>query len=194
MGTTPQAPRAPVPPPEPRAGSNVVAIVLLVLALIVVVSGLTLYTGVKFLSHNVQVQVEKSNDGKDVSVKTPVGTFEAHKNSDMSEASLGLPIYPGAKQVYDEDSAGVSMQFPGEHQLKLTVAKFETADDFDKVEKFYQDRIGGEVTRFTQRDKDGKTVFEIKHKDEDKVVALKSLFTGTRIELVHVLHGVNEVN
>ena len=194
MGTTPQPPRPPVPPPEPRAGSNVVAIVLLVLALIVVVCGLTLYTGVKFLSHNVQLQVDKSDDGKDVSVKTPVGTFEAHKNSDVNEASLGLPIYPGAQQVNDQDSAGLSMQFPGEQKLKLTVAKFETGDDFDKVEKFYQDRIGGEVTKFTQKDKDGKTVFEIKHKDEDKVVALRSLLTGTRIELVHVLHGANDVN
>jgi hypothetical protein len=195
MEATPQPPRAPVPPPAPRSSSNVVAIVLLVLALIVVVCGLTLYTGVRFLSRGVQVQVDKGGGGgKNVSVKTPVGTFEAHKDDEVNEAGLGLPIYPGAQRTHDEDSAGLSMQFPGEQKLRLTVAKFETTDDFDKVEKFYQDRIGAEVTKFTKKDAQGKTVFEIKSKDDEKVVALKSLMAGTRIEMVHVMHGANQVN
>lgn len=172
-----------------------VAIVLLVLALIVVVCGITLFTGVRFLSRNVQVQVDKSAEGaKDVSVKTPVGDFEVHKDTDASETRLGLPIYPGAQRVRDEQSAALSMQLPGEQKLHLTVAKFETPDSFDKVEKFYQDRLGGEVTKFTKKDAHGKTVFEIKSKGEEKVVALKSLMTGTRIELVHVMHGENQVN
>lgn len=195
MGTTPQPPRAPAPPAPPRSSSHVVAIVLLVLALIVVVCGVTLFTGVRFLSRNVQVQVDKSREGgKDVSIKTPVGNFEAHKDTDVTEATLGLPIYPGAQRVRDEHSAALSMQFPGEQKLRLTVAKFETPDSFEKVEKFYQDRLGGEVTKFTKKDAQGKTVFEIKSKGEEKVVALKSLMTGTRIELVHVMHGENQVN
>jgi hypothetical protein len=195
MGAIPQPPRAPAPPPPPRSSSNIVAIVLLILALIIVVCGVSIYTGVRFLSHSVQVNVAKDQgDKKDVSIKTPVGNFEVRKNNDVSEASLGLPIYPGAQRVTDQDSAGISMEFPGERRVRLTVGKFETPDDFDKVEKFYQDRIGNQVTKFTQHDAQGKTVFEIKSKDEEKVVALKSLMTGTRIEMVHALHGENQVN
>lgn len=197
MGATPQPPRAPaVPaPPVSRQGSHIVAIVLLVLALIILVCGVTLYTGVRFLSHNVQVQVNKDQAGqKDVSIRTPVGNFEVRKDQDVSEAQLGLPIYPGAQRLQDEQSAALKMEFAGQQKLRLTVGKFETPDDFGKVEKFYQDRIGNQVTKFTQHGAQGKTVFEIKSKDEEKVVALKSLTTGTRIELVRVLHGENQVN
>jgi hypothetical protein len=195
MGATPQPPRAPAPPPPPRSSSNIVAIVLLILALIIVVCGVSIYTGVRFLSHTVKVDVARDETGgKDVSIKTPVGNFEVSKNADVSEASLGLPIYPGAQRLKDKDAAGISMDFPGENRVRITVGKFETPDDLEKVEKFYQDRIGSQVTKFTQRDKDGRTVFEIKVKDEERVVALTNLMPGTRIDLVHVLHGQNQVN
>ncbi len=197
MGATPQPPRAPEPPAPPRSGSNIVAIVLLILALIIVVCGITLYTGVRFLSQGVKVQVNKDQAGgqKDVSIKTPVGDFEVHKDaSEITEARLGLPIYPGAQRVVDDGSASVSMVFPGQNQMRLAVGKFETSDDFDKVEQFYQDRIGSQVTKLTKRDAQGRTVFEIKSKDDERIVALKSLMTGTRIELVHVMHGENQVN
>lgn len=197
MGATPQPPRAPEPPAPMRSGSNVVAIVLLILALIIVVCGVTLYTGVRFLSQGVKVQVNKDQAGgeKDVSIKTPVGDFEVHKDAkDITEARLGLPIYPGAQRVADDGSASVSMVFPGQNQMRLAAAKYETPDDFDKVEKFYQDRIGSQVTKFTQHDAQGKTVFEIKSKDDERIVALKSLMTGTRIEMVHIVHGANQVN
>lgn len=195
MSATPQPPRAPVAPAPPRSASHLVAIVLLVLALIVVVCGITLWTGVRFLSRNVQVQVEKDREGaKDVSIKTPVGDFEVHKDAEVTEAGLGLPIYPGAQRLKDKDAATVSMEFPGDQKLRLVVAKFETPDSLDQVRKFYQDRLGNEVTKLTERDAGGKTVFEIKRGGEEKVVALKSLLTGTRIELVRVQHGEKQVN
>ena len=195
MGTAPQPPRAPVAPPPPRTGSHLVAIVLLVLALIIVVCGITLYTGVHFLSHNVQLQMEKGPEGsKDVSIKTPVGDFEVHKDSNVTEARLGLPIYPGGQPMGNDFTGIVSMQFPGEQMVNVRVAKFKTPDAVELVEKFYQDRIGKNVTKFTERNSEGKTVFEIKREGEEKVVALKGLLTGTEIELVRVLHGEKQVN
>ena len=196
MGATPQPPRAPAPPPPPRSSSNIVAIVLLILALIIVVCGVSIYTGVRFLSHTVQVNVAKDGQGKekDVSIRTPVGNFEVRKDAEVSEVSLGLPFYPGAQRVTADGSAGASMAFPGENRVRIVGGKVDTPDDPDKVEKFYQDRIGSQVTKFTQHDREGKTVFEIKDKDEERVVALKNSATGTRIELVRVLHGQNQVN
>lgn len=193
MTTAPQPPQPPVPPARPRTGSNVLAIALLVLALIVLVSVITVWTGLRFLSHSVQVHVNNGQgDKKEVSIQTPVGSLEVRK--DVDEAQLDLPIYPGAKRVQDHDAATVNMEFGGEEGVRVVVAKFETSDPIEKVRNFYQERVGTEVTKFIEKDSEGKTVFEIKHGGQEKIVALKSGFGGTRIELVRVVHGRAETN
>ncbi len=190
MATAPQPPRPPVPP---RAGSPVVAIALLILALIVLTSVIAVWTGLRFLSRGVQVHVdERGGDKKEVSIKTPVGSLEVRK--DVNEAQLGLPLYPGAKRLKGEDSATVSLGLPDEQSVRVVAAKFETTDAFDKVRDFYKTRLGTEVTRITERSPEGKTIFEIKKGDTEKVVALKNWDSGTRIELVHVTHGRPETN
>jgi hypothetical protein len=196
MGAMPQPPRAPEPPAAPHSGSHIVAIVLLILALIIVVCGVTLYTGVRFLSNGVKVQVDKSQEGqKDVAITTPVGNFKVHKEADgFTEGRLHLPIYPGAQRLGGDDSASLSLEFPGQNEMRLAVAKFQTPDDINKVEGFYQERIGKEVTKLVRRDSQGKIVFEIKNKDDERIVALKENADGTRIEMVHVVHGEKEVN
>ena len=64
----------------------------------------------------------------------------------------------------------------------------------DKVRAFYHDRLGDQVTKFKEKDEEGKTVFEIKHDKQDKVVALKSSGDKTVIELVRVSEGHPEAN
>jgi hypothetical protein len=193
MSSTPLPPRAPVPPPPPRTGSHVVAIALLILALIILVSGMAVWIGLRYLSQHVQVQVAESGRGKkEVSIKTPLGSLEVQK--DVNEARLGLPIYPGAKRVTDNDSATVSLDFPGEQNVRILVAKFETPDKREKVTDFYKERLGSEVTKFTEKDQEGKTAFEIKRHDLEKVVALENSGVGTRIVLVRVSHTPDEGN
>ena len=196
MGATPQPPRAPEPPPAPRSGSHIVAIVLLVLALIIVVCGVTLYTGVRFLSRGVNVQVNKDAEGqKDVAITTPVGNFKIHKEADaLTEGRLHLPIYPGAERLGGDDSVSLSLEFMDQKEMRLAVAKFQTPDDISKVEDFYQEHIGREVTKLVRRNSQGKIVFEIKHEDDERIVTLKENGSGTRIELVRVLHGDKEIN
>jgi uncharacterized membrane protein YphA (DoxX/SURF4 family) len=58
MSTSPQSMRPPMPPQPPRPSSNIVAIALLVLALIVLVSGIAVWTGLKFLSHDLRLQLK----------------------------------------------------------------------------------------------------------------------------------------
>ncbi len=187
MSTAPHPPNPPAPPAPARPSSNILAIVLLALALIVLVSGLVVWGGLRYLSRGVRVHVDEEKGGKQVSIQTPVGSLEVKK--DVSEAQLGLPIYPGATRLKGEDSATVNMSFGGEGGVHLVVAKFETSDDLDKVRGFYQDQLGGAVTKFTEKNSEGKTVFEIKHKDAERIVALKSTGSATRIELVRVDHG-----
>jgi len=198
MTTVPQPAPPTAPPAPPCPSRNVLPIVWLSLALIVVVSLVVVLAGLRFISHavsgSVQVHVKAGESGrKEVSIRTPIGSFEVNK--DVNEARLGLPIYPGAKRMKDDDSgAAINMSFGGEQGVRLVVVKLETPDSLEQVRNFYQERIGSEVTKFRDKDEDGKTVFEIKRKDMDKIVALKSVWGGTRIELVHVEHGGSETN
>ena len=192
MATSPQPPRPPAPPQPTRNPSNIIAIALLSLALILVVGGIALWEGLRFLS-NVHVQVEQEGGAKkQVSIKTPVGSMEVNKGVD--EASLGLPIYPGATPLKEKGSATVNFDIMDEARVQVLAGKFETSDSVDKVRAFYHDRLGDQVTKYKERDEEGKTVFEIKHDKLDQVVALKRNGGKTVIELVRVSEGNVEAN
>ncbi len=194
MTTAPQPPPPPVPPP--RKGGHILAIALLILALIILVAVIAVLTGLRFLSRAVQVHVEEGRSGKkEVSIHTPVGkVFSLEVNKDVSEAALGLPIYPGATRMRDKDSATVNIGVPGEENVRVVAAKFETTDPLEKVREFYRQHLGSQVTKFTEAGPEGKTSFEIKRNGQEKIVALKGTWSGTQIELVRVEHGRGETN
>lgn len=193
MNVPPEVVPPPVPPQPPRPGSRVVPIVVLVLALIILVCGMAVWTGLKFLCHNVRFQVAESAAGKkDVSIDTPIGSINVRRG--VHEGSLNLPLYPGANRVEDKDSASIHLGFGDEANVGVQVAKFETSDPFEKVRAFYKQHLGTEVTKFVDKDAEGKTVFEIKSENQERVVALKSEGSKTVIELVHVSFGKNESN
>ena len=193
MATSPQPPRPPTPPQPTGSHSHFVAIALLFLALIVLIAGIAVWGGLHFLSNAVHVQVQQDGGGKkEVSIKTPLGSLEV--NHDLNEASLGLPIYPGATRLSDHDSATVNIDIADETKVRVLAGKFETRDSVEKVTAFYHDRLGDQVTKFRERNEEGKTVFEIKHDKQDKVVALKSNGDMTVIELVRVSEGSDQGN
>jgi hypothetical protein len=173
--------------------------------------------GLRFLARGVRVNVNGTDDTKQVSIKTPFGGLEVHKNVGVTEASLGLPIYPGAKASKDEDSASVSLAFGGEHGLRIIAGKFDTSDARDRVRNFYQDRLTAQEGPFTKEEKidsdtagfdldnhhpgnftgtdhSGKTIFKIKRTDEERVVALDNHDGGTRIEMVRISKKSGEAN
>jgi len=189
----PQAPPPPLAPKPPRSGSNIVAIALLVLVLIVLVSGIAVWTGLKFLSHNLRVQVEdRGGSQKDVSINTPVGSINVHHGVD--EDNLGLPIYPGSTRVKDKDSATVDLGFGGDAGVHILAARFQSSDSLETVKAYYKQQLGSEVTKFTDHGLDGKTTFEIKNKDLVKVVEIEGAGGKTLIKLVRVAVGKGESN
>ena len=218
MATTPQPPQPPAPPAPPRSASNILAIVLLSVGLLVLLSVVAIWAGVRFLERGIKVHVSDGDESKkEVSISTPFGGLEVHKNSGVNEASLDLPIYPGATPAKDSDSATVSLALGGSNKLRVVAGKFQTPDSLSRVRAFYQGRLSaqdgafserskvdsshddfdlesGEMGNFVGIDEDGKTVFKIKQKGEVRVVALKSEMEGTRVELVRVGKGGKEAN
>ena len=93
------------------------------------------------------VHVDKDANGKQkkVQIDTPFGGV--HVNTDQTSASdLGLPIYPGAQPVTDDDkhkSADVHLGF-GEWQLRVKVVSYSSPDSREKVAAFYKNAL----TRF----------------------------------------------
>jgi hypothetical protein len=92
-----------------------------------------------------RVHVDKDANGeeKNVQVDTPFGGV--HVNTDQTTAAdLGLPVYPGAEIVRDNDndkSADVHMGF-GQWELRVKVVNYTTSDSQDKVVAFYKHALG----------------------------------------------------
>lgn len=193
MAASPMPPRPPSPPHPPRSNGNYVAIAVLLLALIVVVVGAAIWGGLGLLSSAVHIRVNEQGAGKkEVSISTPVGSFEVNKG--VNEASLGLPIYPGATRLEDKDSATVNIDIADETKVQVLAGKFETSDSIDKVRDFYHARLGDQVTKYRDHDENGKTVFELKRDKQDKIVSLKDDRGRTIIELVRVTEGSAQAN
>jgi len=185
----------PAPPTPPKSGSNVVLIVVLILGIIVVGAIFAVWTGLRLISHNVHINVSDGLNGKkQVSIQTPAGNVEVRKDVGINEARLGLPIYPGATPVDKDNSAAVSIGVPGHEHVGVVAGKFETSDPIDKVKDFYNKRLSGQVTKFTERDSEGKMVFEIKHGNLERIVSLREEDGKTRIELVRVGESSGGVN
>ncbi len=97
-----------------------------------------------------RLHVEKGANGedKDVQMETPFGGIRV--NTDQTTAAdLGLPVYPGARPVKDDDShksADVHLGF-GEWQLRVRAVTYGTMDKQDQVAAFYKKALAryGEV-------------------------------------------------
>jgi hypothetical protein len=92
-----------------------------------------------------RIRVDKGANGEDknVQVDTPFGGVHVNTNQ-TSAADLGLPVYPGAQQVADDDkhkSADVHLGF-GEWELRVRAVSYETADTEDQVATFYKKALG----------------------------------------------------
>jgi hypothetical protein len=184
------------PSPAPnRSGHKVLLICVLLVAAMVAAAVFSIYLGVHILSHAVFVHTTQGAHGsRQMAISTPIGSVRLSHGTVADAGMIGLPVYPGAKRLKDEEGDSFAAQFGSHGQMGVMAAKFETPDPIDKVAKFYRRSLTGQVTRVVQRDSQGKTLFEIKTADSDKIVTLKESGEGTRIALVKVFHGNNSAN
>ncbi|HTJ30321.1 MAG TPA: hypothetical protein VL346_07460 [Acidobacteriaceae bacterium] len=92
-----------------------------------------------------RVHVDKDKNGKEktVQVDTPFGGV--HVNTDQTTAAdLGMPVYPGAHAITDDEkhkSADVHLGF-GQWQIRVKAVSYGSPDSQDKVAAFYKKALG----------------------------------------------------
>jgi hypothetical protein len=110
----------------------------------ILVAGLVFIAG---MTGCFRVHVDKGANGedKDVRVDTPFGRVHVNTNQ-TTAADLGLPVYPGAHPVADNDkdknkSADIHLGF-GEWELRVQAVSYGTHDSQEKVAAFYKKALG----------------------------------------------------
>lgn len=92
-----------------------------------------------------RVHVDKGSNGEDknVQVDTPFGGVHVNTNQ-TTAADLGLPAYPNATAITDDDqhkSADIHLGF-GEWELRVRAVSYSTPDKEDQVLAFYKKALG----------------------------------------------------
>jgi hypothetical protein len=92
-----------------------------------------------------RIHTEKGANGEDKNVRIDTPFGGVHVNTDQTNAAdLGLPVYPGAVAIKDDDkhkSADVHVGF-GEWQLRVRAVSYGSPDPKEKVTVFYKKALG----------------------------------------------------
>jgi hypothetical protein len=130
MQSTAQQPN----PQPPRQGSSAVKIILIIVA-VVVCLGIAVVGVVGYGFYRISKAVHKDLTTGKVTIDTPNGPISATTDNKMTEADLGIAIYPGAEQA----AGGAKLNLGGGPMVS---ANFLTSDPKDKVIAFYKDQLG----------------------------------------------------
>jgi hypothetical protein len=100
------------------------------------------------------VQVNEGKDGQPNVVVDIPGVPRISAGGTVSEADLGVPIYPGAEPEKD-GTTSISMSGGANGGGWLGVATYRTNDSVGDVASFYREKLGGDV-KVTESSESGK--------------------------------------
>jgi hypothetical protein len=133
------APSAAVPPKSGGA-LKIILIVLGVFVGLGILAGAAVTFGIWRLSRG--VRVDRSGQ---VSISTPGGKISVGPGAEVSEADLGVPLYPGAKR--EEGSVQLSSA-----EGSMATYVFKTGDSPAQVIAFYRGKLSPKTTFFETPD------------------------------------------
>lgn len=159
------------------SGRRMIPVRIVAAAAVLALLPLTAACGKKEESKSINIpglgKIETKGDGKEAtfSIKTKEGEVKFESSKTVTEADLGVPIYPGAKS-----QDGGSLMIAGGGKEKggsWTAANFTTADPYESVRDFYKGKAGADAQIMETSAEGAKTaMFHLKAKDEkDKTAA-----------------------
>lgn len=148
QATAPAAAAAPAARPAAApAGGGALKVVLIVVAVFVglgILGALAVGIGLWRVSRSVDV-----DHSGGVSISTPTGKIKVGTpQAPVTEAELGVPLYPGAKQQEG------GLQITGEEGSMHTYV-FKTSDSPQQVMAFYRERLGTEAASYVETPEGG---------------------------------------
>jgi len=176
------APAAPPSPATPATGAPVVAaaapksssavkVILIVVGVFVglgILAGAAVMFGIWGLSRAVQVDPS----GENVRIATPMGEMTMG-NTEVTEAELGIPIYPGAEGEQGSFRIGTA-------EGTMGTFVFQTTDSPEQVLEFYRGQFGetvdvvstpqGGIITSTPSDREGYMISVGRDENETKTV------------------------
>jgi hypothetical protein len=185
VGSVPPSPATPpAVPTVPASGGSALKAILIVVGVIVLV-GILGITSLAFFAWRVARHAHISQEGDNVKVETPFGTFQTTKDPQEAARNLGVDIYPGAEVLREGAS---SATLGSVHTASL---KAETTDSLDQVCSFYKSKFpNANVTT------SGADQCSIVSSDQTNVINinLKTVGDKTHIMITHVTHKSETAN
>ena len=146
----------PMAPQKSTSALKIILIVVLVLVAIGVVG-----TGViGYMGWRVAKSVHVDQDGKNVSITSPMGGNVQIGDSTATDADLGVPAYPGAKR----EQGGMNLN---SGSASMVMAHFSTSDSQTQVTDYYKGKMGDAATVVSSGEG---TVITAGSKDTDSTV------------------------
>jgi hypothetical protein len=124
------------PPPAKSSGGGWVKILLIVVGVFVLLGVIVMgFVGYGIYRVREAVKSVKVDDKGNATITGLGGAISAGKDVKVSEADLGVPIYPGAVQ----GQGGMKMNLPG---MTMNTVIFTTNDPKSAVMDFYKGKLG----------------------------------------------------
>lgn len=138
--TVAQAPGAAQPTPAaPPQGASALKIILIIIGVFVgigILSGAVILFGVWKVGRSVKVD-PRSPDR--LSITTPMGNMTMGTQKEVSEAEVGVPLYPNAKR--EEGTLQLSTS-----EGSMATYVFKTSDSPAQVIEFYRGKLGSQTS------------------------------------------------
>ncbi len=132
-------PSAPAPARPSGAGMKILLVLVILVGAAFVVGAI----GVAFGVWNISRQVAVDSSSGQLQINTPGGQITVGEKIPITEAELGVPIYPGAEQT----EGGMQVKSP--KGVSGTYV-FYTPDAPDKVLAFYREKLQGRDANFIE--------------------------------------------
>jgi hypothetical protein len=196
-GNVPPAPEYRVPPPPPyqtmgtavppiaappKQESSTMKVVLIVLAVFVAI-GIGVASVAGYAIWRFSKAIHRDAKTGSMTIDTPNGPITTSTNGTVTEADLGVPIYPGATQT----RGTIRVNAPTGPMVQ---ANYLTTDSKDQVAAFYTDKMGPAAMTTTT----GQSVLITWTKSRQDSVMLSIVQRPSQYDgktQIHIMHQVN---
>lgn len=150
---------------------------------VLVVAGVLVFSGIYVFSRYLvrQMSMDIRQIDRRVELETPAGSLKVEK-SELSEADLRLPVYPGSRRIKRE-GATISIEVPSDSSLRILAVEYETDDGLEQVASFYRKRLGRE---FKERRGRVRVEFILRDAERQKRVIIWRFRHKTQVALANI--------